>query len=382
MSTSSRSQTISDADIRAVTETLRSDYLTTGPQVAAFERAFADFTGMPEAVAVCNGTAALHAAMYAVGIQPGDEVIVPAMTFAATANCVVYQGGTPVFADVDVESLLLDPDQVERLITPRCKAIIAVDYAGQPCDYDSLNQIAQNHGLALVADACHAVGGSYKGKPVGSLAHLSTFSFHPVKNMTTGEGGMVTSDSRELARKMRLFRNHGIDTDHHQREARNSWTYELIDLGYNYRMTDFQCALGLAQLRRLPAWLERRREIARAYDTAFEENDLVTPVASRTDVAHAYHLYVVQLNLARLQVERAAVFMQLREKGIRVNVHYLPVHLHPFYQQRFRTRPGLCPRAEAAYERILSLPIHPNMSIQDANEIATTLLQILNSFLP
>jgi len=264
-------QSIDEEDIQAVVEVLRSDWLTTGPKVDEFERAFAGHVGAEEAVAVSNGTAALHAAMYALRIGPNDEVIVPALTFSATANCVVFQGGTPVFSDVDRGTLLINPASVEANITHRTKAIIAVDFAGQPCDYDSLRALANRHRLTLVADTCHSLGGSYKGLPVGSLAKLNTFSFHPVKHITTGEGGMITTNNPELAKRMRVFRNHGITTDHRQREALGSWFYEMIDLGYNYRITDFQCALGLSQLNKLSSWVARRQEIARRYDAAFAE---------------------------------------------------------------------------------------------------------------
>ncbi len=233
--------------------------------------------------------------MYAIGIGSGDEVLVPAMTFAASANCVVYQGGTPVFVDVDPHTLLIDPEQAQAKITPRTKAIIVVDYAGQPCDYDQLRAIADQHDLWLVADACHALGGNYKGRPVGSLADLSTFSLHPVKPITSGEGGMVTTDDLSLARRMRIFRNHGITSDHRQRDQQGSWFYEMVDLGYNYRLTDFQCALGLSQLRKLPGWVARRREIAYRYDAAFAGMTAVQPLAVRPDVVHAYHLYMVRV---------------------------------------------------------------------------------------
>ncbi len=355
-------QSIEDDDIAAVVEVLRSDWLTTGPKVAEFETAFAQFTGVKEAVAVSNGTAALHAAMYVIGIGPGDEVIVPPMTFAATANCVVYQGGTPIFADVEPDTLLIDPDQVAAKITPRTKAIIAVDYAGQPCDYDRLRAIADRHGLRLVSDACHALGGSYHDRPVGSLADLSTFSLHPVKPITTGEGGMITTDDPELARRMRIFRNHGITTDHRQREQQGSWFYEMVDLGYNYRLTDMQCALGLNQLRKLPGWVARRREIAQRYDAAFANLPLVQPLAVRPDVVHAYHLYMVRAGGQTAGPSRDQIFAALRAEGIGVNVHYIPVHLHPFYRQRFGTAPGLCPVAEAAYEQLITLPVFSAMS--------------------
>ncbi|MCK4818400.1 aminotransferase class I/II-fold pyridoxal phosphate-dependent enzyme, partial [bacterium] len=232
-------QSIDEDDVKAVVEVLRSDWLTTGPKVPEFEKAFAEFVGAKHAVAVSSGTAALHAAMYAVGIGAGDEVIVPPMTFAATANCIVFQRGVPVFSDVDAETLLIDPGQVKEKITPRTKAIIAVDYAGHPCEYDKLRQIAKRHGTALVADGCHALGAEYKGKKVGTLADLTVFSFHPVKHITTGEGGMVTTDDPALAERIRIFRNHGITSDYHQREEQGSYFYEMVDLGYNYRLTDF-----------------------------------------------------------------------------------------------------------------------------------------------
>lgn len=373
-------QCLDEDDVQAVVSVLRSDWLTTGPKVSAFEEAFAAFVGARDAVAVCNGTAALHAAMYAVGIGPGDEVIVPPMTFAATANCVVFQGSTPVFADVEPDTLLLDPGEVEAKITSRTKAIIAVDYAGQPCDYDAVRDIAERHGLTLVADACHALGATYKGRPAGSLADLSVFSFHPVKHITSGEGGMVTTDDPDLARRMRVFRNHGITTDHHQRAQKGSWFYEMVDLGHNYRLTDFQCALAMNQLRKLPEWVERRRAIARRYDAAFAGLDAVEPLAVRDNVSHAYHLYVVKINTARLGATRAEVFAALRAEGIGVNVHYIPVHLHPYYRERFGYRGGECPVAEDAYERLISLPMFHGMTDQDIEDVIRAVRKVVSSY--
>ncbi|HEV3446649.1 MAG TPA: UDP-4-amino-4,6-dideoxy-N-acetyl-beta-L-altrosamine transaminase [Gemmataceae bacterium] len=370
-------QSIDEDDIAAVVEVLRSDWLTTGPKVAEFERAFADFTGSREAVAVNSGTAALHAAMYALGIGRGDEILVPAMTFAATANCVVFQGGTPVFVDVDAGTLLIDPAEVEAKITPRTRAIVAVDYAGQPCPYKELAALAKRHGLALVADACHSLGGAYQERPVGALADLSAFSFHPVKPITTAEGGMITTDDAALAKRMRLFRNHGITTDHREREAQGAFSYEMIDLGYNYRLCDLQCALGISQLRKLPGWVSRRQEIARRYDRAFREMPEFKPLAQRPGVKHAYHLYVVRLDLKGLGKSRAEAFRSLRAAAIGVNVHYVPVHLHPFYRERFGTVPGLCPVAEAAYEQILSLPIFPRMLDRDVDQVLAALRQLV-----
>ena len=373
-------QWVDKTDIEAVVQVLRSAWLTTGPKVTEFEEAFANFVGARYAVAVSSGTAALHAAMYAIGIKPGDEVIIPAMTFAATANCVVFQGGTPVFVDVDPETLLIDPDQVKAKITPRTKAIIAVDYAGHPCDYDALREIADRHGLALVADACHALGATYKGRLVGSLADLNVFSFHPVKHITTGEGGMITTDNPDFAERMRIFRNHGITTDHRQREKQGSWFYEMVDLGYNYRITDIQCALGLSQLNKLPGWVKRRQEIAQKYDAAFAKLPAIQPLKVRADISHAYHLYVVRFDLSRLRATRAEIFTALRAEGIGVNVHYIPVHLHPFYRERFGTGPGLCPVAEAAYEEIITLPLFPRMGDNDVEDVITAVRKVVRAY--
>jgi perosamine synthetase len=373
-------QWLDEDDIAAVVEILRSDWLTTGPKVADFEQAFAAFVGAREAVAVSSGTAALHAAVYALGIGPGDEVIVPAMTFAASANCIVFQGGTPVIVDVDPHTLLLDPTQVEAHITPQTKAIVAVDYAGQPCDYDAMYAIADRHGLAMIDDACHAIGGSYKGRAVGTLATLNTFSLHPVKHLTTGEGGVITTNDRELAQRMRTFRNHGITSDHRQREQQGSWFYEMVDLGYNYRLTDIQCALGLSQLRKLPDWIRRRQEIAHCYDSAFADLPALAPLRVRADVSHAYHLYVVRLKLTQLRATRSDVFAALRAEGIGVNVHYIPLHLHPFYRKRFSTGPGLCPVAETVYEQIITLPLFPRMDDDDIQDVIAAVRKVIGAY--
>jgi len=369
-------QSIDEDDIAAVADVLRSDWLTTGPKVEEFEQAFAAFVSTQYAVAVSSGTSALHAAMYALGISPGDEVIVTPMTFAASANCVLYQGATPIFADVERNTLLIDPLAVEKKITPRTKAIVAVDYAGQPCDYDALQSIADQYGLAIVDDACHAMGGSYRGRPVGSLANLSTFSFHPVKHLTTGEGGTITTDSFEFAQRMRTFRNHGITTDHRQRAQSGGFFYEMVDLGYNYRITDFQCALGLSQLRKVPKFVEQRQHIAALYDAALAEFDYVNPLKIQPGVIHSYHLYMVQFDLQALRMTRAEVFTALRAENIGVNVHYIPVHLHPYYQQRLGTGAGLCPVAEAAYERLVTLPIFPQMTEEDIHDVVSALKKL------
>ncbi len=374
-------QTIDEDDIQAVIDVLRSDYLTTGPKVDEFEAAVCQYTGAEYGVAVSSGTAALHSAMYALDIGPGDEVIVPPITFAATANCIVYQGGTPVFADIDPDTLLLDPVEVEKKITRRTKAVIAVDYAGQPCDYDRLSGICNTHGLKLVADACHSLGAQYKGRNVGSLADMTVLSFHPVKHITTGEGGMVVTDDPEIADKIRMFRNHGIHRDpalftnppiHASAHTPPDWYYEMIDLGYNYRITDIQCALGISQLKKLPLWIKKRQEIAAHYDESFNDQNAIKPLKVKNNILHAYHLYVIKL----LKKNRDTVFNEMGKAGIGVNVHYIPVHLHPFYRKHSGTGYGLCPRAESVYNQIMSLPIYPDLTSENQNKVLTVLKEI------
>lgn len=372
-------QSIDEDDIAAVVAVLRSDWLTTGPKVAEFEQAFATFTGAREAVAVSSGTAALHAAVYAADVGPGDEVIVPAMTFAATANAVALRGATPVFADVEPDTLLLDAAEVERKITARTKAVIAVDYAGQPCDYAALRTLVEPRGLRLIGDACHALGASYRGKPVGTLADLTAFSFHPVKHITTGEGGMVSCTDARLAQRMRIFRNHGITSDHRQRQEAGSWFYEMVDLGCNYRLSDVQCALGLVQLKKLDGWNARRRAIAARYAAAFSQMPEVQPPVVRADRVSSWHLYVIQLNLERLRETRAVVFQALRAENIGVNVHYIPVPWHPYYQRR-GCRKGDWPVAEGAYERMLSLPMFPTMTDGDVDDVVAAVRKVVARF--
>jgi len=372
-------QTIDDDDIKEVVEVLNSDWLTTGPKIAEFEESLAQFVGARYAVAVSSGTAALHCAMFALEIGPGDEVIVPPMTFAATANCVVYQGGTPVFADVDPETLLIDPDQVESKITPKTKAIIGVDYAGQPCDWDALREIADRHHLALVADSCHALGAEYKGRKIGTLADLTVFSFHPVKHITTGEGGMITTNDPALAERIRRFRNHGINIDHQRRDEQGAHFYEMVSLGYNYRLTDLQSALGLSQLEKLPEFVRKRQTIAGLYTQAFASVREVSPISVRSDVSHAYHLYVIQMHLEQLKATREQLFSALRREGILANVHYIPVHLHPYYRQQLGTAFGMCPVAEKAYERILTLPLFPAMSTGDVERVISVVKRIVEA---
>ncbi len=362
-------QEITDIDVKAVVEALVSGWLTTGPRVSEFEQAFAAHIGAAEGVAVNSGTAALHCAMRAIGVGPGDEVIVPAITFAASANAALYEGAKPVFADVEPDTLLIDPASVAARITPRTRAIVAVDYAGQPADYDALHALAKSRDLRIVADACHAPGATYKGRAAGTLGDISCFSFHPVKHLTTCEGGMAVTDDPDMAAHMRRFRNHGIDSDHRSREASGAHAYDMAELGFNYRLPDVQCALGLAQLKRLSGWVAARQKIAQLYDEALAGLAEVLPLKAHGDRTNAHHLYVVRLMDG---IDRDRVFARLRADGIGANVHYAPVYLHSHYA-KLGYKPGLCPAAEAASRQILTLPMFPAMTKSDVSRVVGAL---------
>lgn len=360
---------ITESDIQAVVEALRSDWLTTGPKIAEFEQAIAAWVGAKYAVSFSSGTAALHAAAFAAGLQAGDEAITSPLTFAATANCVLYQGATPVFADVSPDTLNLDPQAAAARITSRTRAILPVDYAGHPADLEAILQLAEQHGVVVIEDACHALGAEYRGRQVGSLSHLTVFSFHPVKHLTTGEGGMVTTDNPQFAETLRRFRNHGITSDARHRQSAGQWHYEMVLLGFNYRLTDIACALGLEQLKRIDSNLARRRQIAARYTEAFRELPGVLPPRVRSDVNPAWHLYPIRLDLERLSSDRGEVFRALRAENIGVNVHYIPVHRHPYYRDRFGYQGGEYPVAENAYERLISLPMFHGMSDGDVEDV-------------
>ena len=374
-------QSLDDADIQAVVEVLKSDWLTTGPKIGEFEERFAAWVGARHAVSFSSGTAALHGAAFAAGLGPGDEAITTPMTFCATANCILYQGATPVFADVSPDTLNLDPGEVSRKITSRTKAIIAVDYAGHPAALDELAELAKTevHQALLIEDACHALGAEFQGKRVGSIADMSVFSFHPVKHLTTGEGGMVATNDARLAETLRRFRNHGISSEARQRQESGQWFYEMVLLGFNYRLTDIACALGLSQLERLEANLARRREIAARYTAAFRDSPSIVAPMVREGVDPAWHLYPIRLQLERLAAGRGEIFRALRAENIGVNVHYIPVHTHPYYRERFRTDAGY-PVAEDAYERLISLPMFHAMTAQDVEDVIHAVTKIVDHY--
>lgn len=383
-------QTIEECDIQALVEVFRENqYLTTGPKVAEFEDQVCQLVGVKYGVAVNSGTAALHCAIRAIELQPGEEVIVPAISFAATANCVLYEQGIPVFCDVDPTTLNIDPEKITDLITERTRAVIMVDFAGQPPDYHPIRKICNQYKLVLIEDAAHSIGhriSSQKYCPgtgediyVGSYADLTTFSFHPVKNLTTGEGGMTVTNNLEYAKRMRQFRNHGINTEYQNRKL---YEYDISDLGYNYRLTDFQSALGTSQLKRVCQWIDRRNQIAQHYLDQFAElssHDLFQPLKNKFSCA--YHIFVILLNLEKLNCDRDQIFLELKELGIGVNVHYRPIYLHSFYQKHsiIKSDQGLCPQAEWAYERMITIPLFPTMTQEQIDRVVQTVSSVIEA---
>jgi len=373
-------QWIDEDDIQAVVEVLKSDYLTTGPNVSEFERAIAKYVGAKYAVAFANGTAALHGACFAAGIGEGDEVITTPMTFAASANCVLYQGGIPVFADIDPRTYNIDPKSIEKQITERTKAIIPVHYTGQPAAMDQIGSIAAKHQLVVIEDAAHALGAEYKGRKIGSISDMTMFSLHPVKHITTGEGGVITTDNELYYHKLLQFRAHGITrqpdimADYH-----GPWYYEMQWLGYNYRMTDIQAALGTSQLKKLDRFVARRRQIAAIYNDAFRGlPELQIPYQDPSG-SSSWHLYVIRLNQEKLSASRRIIFEALLKENIGVNVHYIPVHLHPYYA-RLGYQRGICPNAESLYEDIITLPLFPAMTDADVDDVITAVRGVLDHY--
>jgi UDP-4-amino-4,6-dideoxy-N-acetyl-beta-L-altrosamine transaminase len=382
---------VEEEDIQAVVNVLRSDWITMGPKIDEFEQSVCCYTGAQYAVAVSSGTAALHGAMFGLGIKPGDEVITTPMTFVATANAILYLGGTPVFADIDSKTGNIDPNEIEKKVTPKTKAIIPVHYAGLPCDIAAIREIADRYNLKVVEDAAHALGAEYEiggtWYKVGGCAHsdMAIFSFHPVKHITTGEGGMILLNDKALEEKTRRIRMHGVSLDIRKRLDKESiWLYEMVDLGYNYRISDFQCALGISQLKKLNRFLKRRVEITERYYSAFqevEELSLPNPSSSLAAVnKHAWHLYVIQLQLDKLKGTRENIYFALRAENIWPQVHYIPVHLHPYYQKRLGYKKGDFPVAESFYERILSFPLYPKMSDEDVDDVVEGVTKVINYY--
>ncbi|KGR90105.1 aminotransferase DegT [Ureibacillus massiliensis 4400831 = CIP 108448 = CCUG 49529] len=367
-------QLIDEDDIQTVIETLRSPFLTQGPKIKEFEQAIADYVGAKYAVAYSNGTAALHGACYAAGIEEGDEVITTPITFAASANCVRYMGGTVVFADIDKETYNIDPLEIERKITPKTKAIIPVDFTGQPADMDKIMEIAKKNNLVVIEDGAHSLGAEYKGEKVGTFADMTMFSFHPVKPITTAEGGIIVTNSEEFYKKLLLFRSHGIEKTPYSLEQ-GDWYYEMTDLGFNYRMTDLQAALGLSQLNKLETFLERRRKIAQLYNEAFKKIPEITIPKQLEATNSGWHLYMIQLDE---KIDRKEIFNKMRAQNIGVHVHYIPVYWHPYYQNLGYEK-GICPVAENWYDRALTLPIHPNMTDDDVQLVAKNLIELVKN---
>jgi perosamine synthetase len=365
-------QSLDESDVKSVVDVLRSDWITTGPKLGEFEEALAARAGARHAVAFSSGTAALHAAAAAAG----NEAVTTPVTFCSTANSVVFQGGRPVFADVDPGTLNIDPAAAAEELSPRTKALIAVDYAGHPADMRALRALADRRGLVLIEDAAHSLGASLGETPVGALADMTVFSFHPVKHITTGEGGAVTTNDAALARKLRLFRSHGIDSDAKKRQEAGQWFYEMVSLGYNYRLDDIGAALGLSQLKRLEANLARRRAVAARYGQAFKDLPLLLP-SVRPDARPAWHLYPVRLELEKLNAGRDEIFKALRAEGLGVNLHYIPVYRHPYYRDLFPNDPAAFPQTEAAYARLISLPMFHGMTDVDVEDVIMAVKKVL-----
>lgn len=373
-------QSIDEEDIQAVVEVLKSDWITTGPKVAEFEDALADVVEAKYAVSFSSGTAALHGAAFAAGLAPGDEAITTPMTFCATANCILYQGARPVFADVSSDTLNIDPEKISERITKRTKAIIPVDYAGHPADLDPIIEMSREKNLTIIEDACHALGARYRGKPVGGICEMTVFSFHPVKHITTGEGGMVTTDDASLAKRLRRFRSHGIEGDARTRQAKGQWYYEMVDLGYNYRLTDIGSALGLSQLKRLGQNIARRREIASRYFDAFHNIPGIMLPVERKDISSAWHLYPIRFDRAMFRAGRAEIFAAMRAENLGVNVHYIPVHTHPYYRSLFGYEGDEYPIAEKAYETLISLPMHSGMNDEDIDDVIQIVKKVFGCY--
>lgn len=373
-------QQIKSADIKAVREVLASDFITQGPKVDEFERALADYCGAKYAVAVSSGTAALHLAALAAGLKKGDEAITTPITFLATSNAILYAGALPVFADIDYETVNLDPRAVKKQISSKTKAIFPVDFAGLPAAMPEISALAKRHRLMVIEDASHALGAEYRQGRVGSCKYsdMTIFSFHPVKHITTGEGGAITTNRRDLYEKLKALRSHGVWRSEETRQKIGGWYYEMRELGFNYRITDFQCALGLAQLKKLDRFLAKRRQIAKRYDAAFSKLKSLKVPAQRFDgQKHAYHLYLLRLQVKNPRQVRRALYDALKMHDIHAQVHYIPVYQQPFYRSLFNGKLPECPNAERYYEEVLSLPMFPDLKPVEQSHIIQTVKNFL-----
>ena len=372
---------IGEEEIRSVVETLRSGWLTTGPKVKTFEAEFARYIGSLYSVAVNSATAALHLALEAVGIKAGDEVIVPTMTFTATAEVVLYLGARPVLVDCRRDDLNIDVDRIEAAISNNTKAIVPVHIAGHPCAMDQILSIAQRHGLRVIEDAAHALPASHCGRKVGAIGDITCFSFYATKTITTGEGGMATTDNPEWANRMRMMSLHGISHDAWDRYTeKGSWYYEVVRPGYKYNMTDIAAALGIEQLKRCDDFYQARRRIAERYNKAFADLPEIQVPRCGSDLQHAWHLYIIQLNLDRLSIDRHDFIKALNSRRIGTSVHFIPLHLHPFYKQTFGCQPADFPQASATFDRIVSIPIYPTMTEQNVSDVIAAVRTLVQEY--
>ena len=370
-------QWIDDDDISAVINVLKGDYLTTGPYVSIFEQEVAKYVGASYAVSFSNGTAALHGACFAAGITEGDEVITTPLTFAASANCVLYQGGKPIFADIDPKTYNIDSTEIEKKITTKTKAIIPVHFTGQPVSLEAVRGIAKKHNLIVIEDAAHALGAVYKQKMIGSISDMTMFSFHPVKHITSGEGGIITTNNKKYYEKLLQFRSHGITRDQNRLvQNHGPWYYEMQFLGYNYRMTDIQAALGTSQLKKIDKFIDLRKKYASMYNEAFKHiSELSIPFQDENGQS-SWHLYIIRLHLEQLTASRKDIFEALLKENIGVNVHYIPVHLMPYYQG-LGYKYGDCPNTEKLYEEIITLPLFPAMTEDDIHDVIKAVTNVI-----
>lgn len=375
-------QCIEDDDVKAVTETLRSDYITCGPKVSDFENALCNFTGAKYAVAVSNGTAALHCACIAAQIGPGDEVITTPMTFAASSNCVLYCGAKPVFADINPETYNIDPDSIRSCITKNTKAIIAVDFTGQVVEAEKIRNICREYNLIFIEDASHSIASKYKGKSVGNIADMTTFSFHPVKTITSGEGGAILTNNEEMYKRLVLAHAHGITHDECMMEGaphEGPWYYEQISLGYNYRLTDFQAALLTSQLNKIERFKNRRNEIVMRYNEAFSDMPEIIIQKEIPESETCRHLYIIRLNLDMLKCTRREFFDAMSAENVQCQIHYVPVYWLPYYKHLGYNK-GLCPNAENIYRGILSIPLYPLLTDSDVEDVICSVKKIIETY--